>query len=174
MNSLRAATLWRKARGQKRAPTNGKISSLNLDSKSKGPGRPKKSPKPSETGDSLLDALNDAIAVQKTAFEKFQESAGSPMANSAVLSMHNKAIDQRFKAEKSYREEQERRGILVPQQEVIEKCRHAMDQVLRLLKKLPTESGPQCNPTNPLLAKAILDREVNRIIAAGYNAMKGL
>lgn len=172
MNSLRAATLWRKARIQKRAPTNGKISSPNLDSKR---GRPRNPVKPSDSGDGLLDALNDSKAVRRMAFEKYQDAVTANNSDiSARLSEHSKATEAYIKAEKSYREEQERRGILVPQQEVIEKCRHAMDQVLRGLKKLPNESGPQCNPTNPLLAKNVLDRAVNQIIATVFNASKGL
>ena len=169
VNSLRAATLWRKARGRKRAPTN---SGLNLDPK---PGRPKNPAKPSKSGDSLLDALHNAIAAADDAFEDYQAARlAHSMERSSALSIHNKALDQRFKAEKAYREEQERRNILVPRQEIIEICRRAMDQVLRALRKLPTETGPQCNPTDALLARNTLEREVNKIISIGHKALTEL
>jgi hypothetical protein len=131
-------------------------------------------PNRAKTGDSLLDALNNTIAVAAAAYENFQAAIGNPMEQGSALALHNHAIDQQFKAEKAYREEQERRGILVPQQQIIERCRHAMDQVLRALKKLPTESGPHCNPTNALLAKNILERAVNKIIAVGFGAMRDI
>jgi hypothetical protein len=119
--------------------------------------------------------LHNAIAAADDAFGDYQAARlAHSMEKSSALSIHNKALDQRFKAEKAYREEQERRNILVPRQEIIEICRRAMDQVLRALRKLPTETGPQCNPTDALLARSILEREVNKIISIGHKALTEL
>lgn len=96
------------------------------------------------------------------------------MTQSAALSMHNHALDQRFKAEKAYREEQERRNILVPKQEATELCRRSMEAMLRPLKKLATETGPQCANKDALLIVKILERKIAEIIATGRKALHDL
>jgi len=171
LNSIRAADLWRKSRGQKRAPTN-KTIAANLQQRGKR-GRPKNPRKPSRTGDSLLDALNNAIAIADDAFADYQDArvTDNKLERRSLLAEHSKALEVRMTTEKAYREEQERRNILVPRQEIIEVCRRALDQVLRALRKLPLETGPQCNPTDALLAKTILEREVNKIISIGRRAL---
>lgn len=164
MNSLRAATLWRKAQGQKRAPTN---SSANLRMGKKG--RPKDPPKVSNTGDGLQDSLNNAKSIAILAYGNVL-NAGT-MEQASMLSIHNKAIDQVFKAEKAYREEMERRGILVSKQEITELCRRTMDAILKPLKKLAIETGPQCVNKDALMIVKILQRKVDEIIATGRKAM---
>lgn len=157
---------WRKDRGNKRVPTGGRPASKFADEKLKG--KPKDPKEPSRSGDSLLDALNNTIAVSEGAFEDYEHARVNKLGSrSARLSEHNKAIDARLKAEKAYREEMERRRLLIPISEATEMSRRAIEAVLRRLKKLPDEQGPQCNPQNPLLARQILQAEVNTIMDVG-------
>lgn len=171
-NSLKAADLWRENRGEKRAPTN-KGDCKVADEKWKG--RPMKAHRPAKTGDSLQDALNNAIAVADGAFIAYEAARiNHSVTQSIRLSEHSKALDARLKAEKAYREELVRRQALVPKSEIVDRCRRCMETVLRRLKKLPQEQGPQCNPENALMAVTILEREVNEIINSGHNALNDL
>jgi len=168
-NSLKAADKWRDARGMKRAATNGKA----REEKTKG--RPKAITASSNTGDGLLDALNDARTVQKDAFSSYQEAVSADRSTRASrLSEHNKALDQLFKAEKAYREEQERRGILATKAVVFDAARRAMNNMMAGLRKLPQEAGPQCNELEPLKSMKILQRAVDEILTKGANALRDL
>jgi hypothetical protein len=174
---------WRELNPPKRMPTNGKKRAASVVVKSqrqkssekavtgsKNAAEPKwKQPKiPQKTGDSLLDALNNAIHVADRAFEEYLFACENKLASIPLrLSEHNKALDARLKAEKAYREEQERRGVLTEKKKIYEICRIALEEVLRRIKRLPAESGPQCNRDNPMMAVKILEREVNAIIASG-------
>jgi hypothetical protein len=173
LNSLRAATLWRKARGRKRAPTN---SHPNSDAKLKKRGRPKNPRKPSRTGDSLQDALNNAIAISDDAFVDYQEArvSGNKLERRSLLAEHSKALEVRMTTEKAYREEMERREILVPVTEMGEKFRRVLDAILRPLKKLPIETSPQCAMKEALAIREIMDRKVAEIIKAGNKAASEL
>jgi hypothetical protein len=172
-NSLRAVDRWRQERGKKRAPTNSK--NCKFADEPKGKGRPQKAKKPSQTGDSLQDALNNAIAVADGAFEDYEYARVNKLASRSIrLSEHSKALDSRLKGEKAYREEVERRKLLVNKHEITDMARRSIEAVLRRLKKLPDEQGPQCNPKNPLVARGILQNEVNAIISVGRKAIDAL
>lgn len=175
-NTLKAAKLWRAGQAKKREATNAKSKGANLPlTVPTIRGRPMKVPKPSKTGDSLLDALNNTVTVADAAFKAYHYAMTKGLSTqSARLSEHNKAIDGRLRAEKAYREEQERRNLLVPKGVITDMCRRCMESVLRRLRKLPNEQGPQCNPQEPLMAVRILEREVNEIIAAGQSALATL
>ena len=80
----------------------------------------------------------------------------------------------RFKAEKLYREELERRGVLLNQQAVVEKCRRCMDAVLRKLRRLPAQYGAQCGGRDAIQCVEILEDAVNEILAAGREALAEL
>lgn len=175
-NSLKAADLWRANRGKKRAPTNAKNCKSADGTRGRGrPKNPKEPRKPAQTGDSLADALANSIAVADGAFEDYEDARVNDRDTRSIrLAEHNKAIDSRLKAEAAYRAELERRGILVNKHEVIDLCRRSIESVLRRLKKLPDEQGPQCNPQNPLVARAILQNEVNAIISTGQQTLDAL
>jgi len=49
-----------------------------------------------------------------------------------------------------------------------------MEPVLRRLKKIPAEVGPQVNPQDALTAVKILEGEVNAVIAIGRKALDAL
>ena len=165
--TVKAAKNWRDRQEQKREPTGGKTA--NLQSKSSKKGRPRTPPKPSQTGDSLLDALRNAIAISDWAFRAYVEA--DDRSKSARLSEHNKALATRLSAEKAYREEQERREILVMKTEITDRCRRGMEAVLRRLNKMPMETGPQANPGDPLMARSVIQKAVDEIKRAAQNAM---
>lgn len=171
INTLKAALLWRESTAKKREATNKKRAAAIVQGRA---GRPRKivRNKPANTDDSLKDSLTDAITIERDAFEAYQDAkmARSPDM-SARLSEFNKALQGRQNAERLYREENQVRNLLVPKTTITELCRRCMDTVLRRLKKLPGEQGPQCNPQDPLMAVRILEREVNEIITAGHAAL---
>lgn len=176
-NSLRAADRWRAERGSvKRVATNSKTEETSkFADEPTGKGRPKTPRKPSQTGDSLFDALRNSIIVADGAFEDYEHARVNKLGTRSVrLAEHNKAIEARLKAEKAYREELERRKLIVPLQEAMEMCRRTMEPVLRRLKKIPAEIGPQCNPQDPLTAVKILENEINAVIAVGRKALDAL
>ena len=172
-NSLRAADDWRDANARHRAPSNAQPENWQP-----GKGRPTKPgarSKPAKTDDSLRDALQNTITIADNAFEAYEDARlAESSAMSARLSEHNKAIDCRLRAERQYREEQERRGLLVLKSEITEICRRCMEAVLTRLKKLPNERGPQSNSPDSLRAVRILEAEVNSIIAIGREAINAL
>lgn len=170
VDTVEGATAWRKANASKRAPT------INDEVKPEPVrGRPPKTIPPSKSGDSLLDALNNSIACSDAAFKAYQKAAAGNLSTQSVrLSEHSKATQARLQCEKSYREEQERRGVLVVKNEIVERCRRSMEAVLRRLNKLPGESGPQCNEQEPLKAVTILQRAVNEIKQAAQAAFHDL
>lgn len=169
MSSFAAADRWREQR-VRRAPTNRKEEALKEE---KALRKGIKIKKPSNTGDSLLDALRNAISVADGAFEDYElaRKAASP-SRSMRLSEHNKALDARLKAEVAFRTEQERRNILVPKAEVMDRARRIVDNVLRRVRKLPQEQGPQCNPGDPLIATKVLERAIDEILVACQSALK--
>lgn len=161
-NSLKAAERWRDMQGKRRAATNGKAA--NLQSKA---GRPRSKKKVPRTGDTLFDALQASIYVQEEAYEMLQDSmrGGIDEQVSIRLSVHNKAIEARYKAEEMYRAELERRKLLIPYTQAAEEFRKGFVFLLNRLRRMPGSLASQCNRTNPLEAFTILDREVNNMIA---------
>jgi len=163
-NSFRAAERWKERRGRKRRPTNNRKFAVESV---KRPGRPKARKSAPRTGDTLLDALSSAIAVQERAYEMVEDAmaAGSDETVSIRLSVHNKAAEARFNAEKAYREEQERRQVLIPYVEAAEMFRKGFDFILTRISRIPSALAPQCNPSAPLMAYSVLERECHAIVA---------
>lgn len=163
--SYTAAERWRKAQGKKRKPTNERKFAAEIQSGKKR-GRPKNRKPIPKTGDTLLDALNAAIAVHERAYEMVEEAmaAGSDETVSIRLSVYNKAQDGRFAAEKAYREEQERRNILIPFAEATILFRKGFDYLLTRIRRMPSALAPQCNPNVPLMAFTVLEREIVSIV----------
>jgi hypothetical protein len=169
-HSLKAADNWRAANASRQSKGAAKEPEV-----AKTKGRPMKPLEPSDTGDPMQDTINDMHAAAKSAFRAYQRAVtGNLSTQSARLSEHSRAQVAKVAVEKSCREELERRGLLVPKHEIVEKCRRCMETVIRRLKKLPTESGPQCNEQEPLKAVTILQRAVNEIMAAGKQALSDL
>jgi hypothetical protein len=183
LNSKRAADQWKHNRVLKRAPTSGpSIGKFAVEETEplepiggiKKRGRPIKPKQPHRTGDSLMDALNNAITIQERAFEQAEKAMISESSStSSLLHVHTKALEARFMAETAYREEMERRGLVVEKAIIVEMTRRTMEPVLRRLRRLPQERGPECNDApNAIAAVGILQKEVNSIIAIGRKALE--
>jgi len=174
VRSLTGAEKWRRARVLSRAPTNGQR--MLVKATPRKPGRLRKTASLQASGDSMLDALNQIKYAREAAFELFLDAknAGDLAAISPLIALHTRTVMTYFKAESAYRAELERRGVLVNKYEITEHCRRCLDAVLKRPKKLPQESGPQCNPGDPLLALKILHRAVDEVIATGRNVLQEL
>jgi hypothetical protein len=81
------------------------------------------------------------------------------------LSIHTKAVEARFRAESAYRDERERRKILIPLAEAMEVARRGYDVIIQRLKALPQNVAPRCNPTDPHRAMTVLESECTAILA---------
>jgi len=121
---------------------------------------------------SLDDALRKAITASDEAFrllaEAMLEDKDSKI--SVRLTVFNKAQEGLFKAETAYREEMERRRVLIPLAEAQDLTRRGYDIILSRLRCLPQNVAPRCNPANPHLAIAILETECVEIIADARQA----
>ncbi len=119
------------------------------------------------TGDTLYDALQAAILVQEEAFEMLQDAMrdGEDATVSIRLSVHNKAIEARYKAEEMYRAELERRGMLVSWTAAAELFRRGFEVMMNRMRRLPQSMAQRCNPQNPLVSYTVLEAEMESIIA---------
>ena len=121
---------------------------------------------------SLDDTLRKAITASDEAFrllaEAMLEDKDSKI--SVRLTVFNKAQEGLFKAETAYREEMERRRVLIPLAEAQDLTRRGYDIILSRLRCLPQNVAPRCNPVNPHLAIAVLETECAEIIADARRA----
>ena len=115
----------------------------------------------------LDDALCAAIQASNEAFRLLHEAMieGRDSVISARVSVHNKALEARFKAESAYREELERRRMLIPLAEAMEIARRGYEVILQRLKALPQNVAQRCNPTDPDRAITVLESECTAILA---------
>jgi hypothetical protein len=126
----------------------------------------------SRSDDRLSDALDSTIQAQGEAWRLLQEAMveGRDSKITVRLSIHNKAVEARFKAEQSHREELERRRILIPLAEAKDISRKGYDIILSRLAALPQNLAVRCNPTNPHLAMEVLEVECNATLAEAQRA----
>lgn len=193
--SLKAALQWRNANPPKRAPVNRPESVLlrrinqraaeksrkatgKPMGRSKGPPDPSKPvlpPKPVESGDSLLDVLNAFIHVHEVSLALFDHACvHNQLAIPARMSEHTRAGMARMQAEEAYRKEMQIRGVLVDKGIVFQTARQSIEAVLKRLRRMPIELGPQCNPQEPLRATKIMQREVDVVISAGAKEIEAI
>ena len=83
-----------------------------------------------------------------------------------LLSIHNKAVEALFTAESAYREELERRKILIPLAEAMEMARRGYTVILERLKTLPQNVAPLSNPADPERAITAIECECTGIVSA--------
>src|SRR4026209_598186 len=121
---------------------------------------------------SLDDTLRKAITASDEAFRLLAEAMLEDRDNkiSVRLTVFNKAQEGLFKPETAYREEMERRRVLIPLAEAQDLTRRGYDIILSRLRCLPQNVAPRCNPANPHLAIAILETECVEIIADARRA----
>lgn len=119
------------------------------------------------SGDSLNNALNNAIEASEEAFRLLKEAMVEQRDQkiSARLAVFNKSSENRFKAESAYREELGRRRILIPLAEAMETARRGYEVILQRLNALPQNVAQRCNPTDPDRAITVLESECTAILA---------
>ena len=84
--------------------------------------------------------------------------------DSGLLSIHNKAVEALFTAETAYRDELERRRILIPLAEAMGEARRGFEIILQRLKVLPQNVSSLCNPADPAQAITALESECTTIL----------
>lgn len=175
LDSIEAATEWRKKhQPKKKSGGMRKLPRKSEKARKEAPPIPMVEA-PKRTGDGLTDALAEAAAVREQAYVAFQHAVKhDPWGTSQRISEHTRSVQAYITAEAACRKEQEIRGVLVPKQQLLEHCRRALDMVLRRIKRLAIENGPQCNPTDPIMATKVLERAVDQLLAVGEKALKEL
>jgi len=146
--------------------------------RSKGPPKPPKSvvlPIPPKSGDSLRDALDGIIMVSDYAFTKFIDaSENNTYEAGSRLSEYVRALTARTNMEEAYRKELQVRKVLINKAEAFQTSRQAIEAVLKRLKRMPVELGPQCNPQEPLLSTKIMQKAVDEIIFTGNKEVNAI
>lgn len=183
-DSFENARDWRTANTTKRPTTSPKqIARLLADEKGDdGPearerrkayfaGKPEGTRLP--TGDSLNEGLNKAIDANEEAYRLLKEAMieEKDQKIGVRLGYFNKSSENLFKAESSYREEQERRGILIELAKAQFWARKAFEVMLSRLASLPQNLAVRCNPQNPHMAMDALEEEARMIIEDGRRAI---
>jgi hypothetical protein len=182
-DSFGAARAWRRLHASKRATTSPKqLARLVAEEKNDDSpearanrkefleDRPEGTRLPSDTP--LEDAVLHARQAAAEAWRLLSESMTLNQ-NDLIgvrLSVHNKALEQLFRAEQSYREELERRRVLIPLNEAQDISRRGYEVILSRLSALPQNLAPRANPSNPAHAMEILQSEVHSIIADAQKA----
>ena len=173
-HSIQAALRWRESRPPMRAATNGKAGNWVVPLADL---RRRKRRTPSDTGNSLQDALATSIFANNAAFELFEEAKARGDEDGRLgyyMRIYLSTTMTRMKAERMGREEMERRKVLVNRHYIVECCRRCLEAVIRRLRRLPDETGPQCNPQNPVMGYEVLKRAVDAVLEAGQNALRDL
>ena len=170
--SVKEATEWRERNAMRRksptskpGPKTGiKTTAANLQSK-----RISKKIPPAPAGDGTLEsALKATVRVAEQAEGLVLEAMrqGSIPDIPPLLSIHNKAVDQRFAAERAYREEMEKQGMLINRIAGTEMWAQGFMVFINKLKRLPQNKAQLANPQAPLVAFGVLEDAVNEIMEA--------
>jgi hypothetical protein len=170
LDSFENARLWRDAHARRRAPTDPKQLARLEERPTEPQGSTHATVKPSE---SMEDTLRNACRAADEAWRLLNEAMleGKVSKISVLLSIHNKAIEGRIRAETMIREEKERRNILIPLAKAQEITRNAFEVVIKRLNALPQNIAPRCNPHDPAHALGILEDECIGIISAAQKAI---
>jgi hypothetical protein len=97
---------------------------------------------------------------------------GKPGKIAPLLAIHNKAMEAYWKSEQSYREELERRHVLIEVSVANERARRGWEIVVSRLAALPQNVAPRCNPHDPNHAMDILQHESAAIVADARKAFE--
>lgn len=139
------------------------------------PDRPKLNVELGDEEDERLPETPDVATLRRSlqaAVEMEWLAFGQAIANpsEARIRAYNQARDGRFTAEKAYREELERRRVLVPLVEAMSLSRKGYDVLKPALLAMGARIGGNCNPANPASAAAEIDREVAAILRQAEGA----
>lgn len=169
--TIKDATKWRERNAMKRkapmvkpAPTR----QISAKAQKRMTAKKQKEPGPIRGDGSLEAALKATVRVAEQA-EGLVMSAmrrGSLSDIPPLLSIHNKAIDQRFAAERAYREEMGKQGLLIPRIAGTEMWCQGFMVFINKLRRLAQSKAQLANPQAPLVAFAVLEDAANEIIEA--------
>jgi len=186
---------WLKRDPKKRAPTNAKPKARDPKKRApaipdperagkKGRGRPTEAEKvksrrkmktPAATGDDLLDAYRNAVAIERHAYSLAQEAMCDRDQSriSIQIGIHSKASEAMYKAEARYREGRQRRGELISVHEASELYRKGFDFLMRRLQSMSQNIAINANPEKPIVAHDVISKEVNAIISEAQKLYSG-
>jgi hypothetical protein len=165
LDSFEDARLWRDAHARRRAPTD----PVQLAKDEEVHPRTPADAEPASMEDTLANAIKASEEAYRLLSEAMLEGKDSKI--SVRLSVHNKAVEARIRAETMIREEQERRNILIPVAKAQEITRIAFEVIIKRLTALPQNIAPRCNPHDPAHALEILETECTGIISAAQKAV---
>jgi len=170
LTSLAAARKWREENARYgvgyRSKSAAKPEAPQTGSQKAAP--PKDAPNVQARDLTTLDAsLAAAIEVEQEAHRlvAVAQKAQNDALIAVRIAAYNKARDGRFATETAYREELERRRVLVELNEAKAIARKGYDVMVPLLRALSKNAGPLCNPSDPLHASRILEQQIEAIIA---------
>lgn len=171
------ATEWRELNAMSKAPVRGnrvgKIASKKtpqkvasrVSKKSRGDVPPEQE----KTQDGSLEAALQAtvrVAIEAETLVMDAMRGKDVAAIPALLSIHNKAIESRFSAQRSFREEMQEQGMLIQRSAGTELWRKGFNVIITKLKRIPQNKAQICNPQAPLVALGVLEDAVNEILEA--------
>lgn len=172
----RQATEWRELNVMSKAPTLGKR--VGTVPKQKTPARPadvsgrmpdSAMPGQENTQDGSLEAALQAtvrVAVQAEWLVMDAMRQKDVASIPPLLSIHTKAIESRFNAERTYREEMEKQGVLIQRAAGTEMWRQGFAVIINKMKRVPQNKAQLCNPQAPLVAFGVLEDAMNEILEA--------
>ncbi len=171
-----AADVWREVHASSKASTsptritrimneNGSESSIDSQPRKRA-SKDKLGHTESTSESELLDALINARRAADEAWRLLRESMieGRTSKIQMLLNIHNKAVEARFRAEIVYREELERRRVLIPLAEAMEMARSGLGVIISRLKALPQNVAARCSPTDANRAMTVLESECTAIL----------
>jgi hypothetical protein len=183
LDSLENCRLWREAHASKRQTTSpvqlARLLAEEADDDSTAARERRKKhfeDKPNSTRLPFEDSLDDALFMARQAASEswrlLREAMveGRDIKIGVRLNIFNKALEGRFRAEQSYREEKERRSILIELNKAQHWARKAFDVILSRLAALPQNIASRVNPLNPHHAMDLLEAECTEILADAQQA----
>jgi hypothetical protein len=130
-------------------------------------------PKVQEELAELFKTLIHSAIASEEAFRNLEEAFIERKTSkiSTWLNLHSKSVEDRVKAERMVREEQERRGILIPLAVAQDMARRSLGVIIARLRNLPQNAGARCNPANAHQAMGILEAECEGLLADARRAI---
>jgi hypothetical protein len=175
LDSFESGDLWREAHASSKPPTNPtriarmigeEDSRYSVSDARQGVSHERLTSVKHLCGNALERALMNVQHAADEAWRLLSEAMieGRASKIQVVLSVHNKAVDALFAAESTYREELERRRILIPLAEAMDIARRGYELILQRLKVLPQNVASVCNPVDPARAITALEFECTAIL----------
>jgi hypothetical protein len=177
LNSFESGDLWRDAHTSSKAPTNPTRIARIIDEGHRHDSLSHELSKPvckhrfNPVEHSSESALNMAVMNSRRAADEAWRLLHEAMIEGKaskihiLLSIHNKAVEALFTAEAAYRDESERRRILIPLAEAMDIARRGYEIILQRLKVLPQNVASLCNPADPARPITALESECTAILA---------